>query len=170
MAEKKAIAPAQEARPTDNEEILFFDASQYKAPVPGREEGHGVVRYPGTLRFLSLGAELFHQVCQKRGMIDKAQKVRIGWRKSTRQLVLVPAAADDKTAVKVTWSSRQRSVQIRLRAAFRFYGIEILKDSIWQVAGTEGMLKDGACMQIDLSQVVHEVEARKSAAAAQQEN
>lgn len=169
MSEAKQV-PAVPAVPVDEDELIWFDALTHKVAPSHTHWADAAISSPGMLRFFSSGVSQLGEVSKKRGQADLPRRVKLAWRLKENQMVMVPTEYEDKTGVVVTYKSRQTSGSMTVRSFLKYIGLEILKDSEWNLKGQVLELpKVGWCLVFDLDEMVKTVVAQRKAAAAAQE-
>lgn len=148
--------------------IQFFDSGRQKASPSNQADADVLIQYLGHLRFYAKGADRWGEVCRHRGMFDKARRAKVGLHKEDCKLILVPVPSTELGAVPISWTTRQRSGEMRLRSAFLHYGIQMRRESAWMLKATvEEYPEVGWAMVVDLSEVLEEAKAMKRAVGGQ---
>lgn len=144
--------------------IQFFDSARHKAAPANQAVADVLIQYLGHLRFYARGADCWGEVCQRRGMFDKAKRAKVGMIKEEHKLILVPALADDLTAIPISWGVRMRSGEMRLRSAFVHYGISMRRESSWMLKASIAEFPGvGPAMVVDLAPGMHEGQVSQGA-------
>jgi hypothetical protein len=152
------------------DELQFFDPAAYKASI-AQEIPDTVVRYLGTVEFNSPGAIKWLEACTRRGLAEKARKAKVIWWQAAQQLLLVPADVSDPQGLTISWSSTRQSGRMRLRTVFLNYGIEMLKNSAWQLpTSVQQIPKLGWCLAVELDEALMVVALQKKVAASLMES
>lgn len=147
--------------------IEFFDSARQKASPTNQADADVLIQYLGHLRFYAKGADQWGEVCRRWGMFDKARRAKVGLLKEEGKLILVPAPSTDLAAVPISWTTRQRSGEMRLRSAFLHYGIQMRRENAWMLkASIEEYPEVGWAMVVDLSEALQSVQTVKKAAGA----
>lgn len=142
--------------------IQFFDLVRQTTSLTRQAEADVLIQYLGHLRFYARGAECWGEVCRRRSMFGKAKCAKVGMIKEEHKLILVPSRSDDLTAIPISWGSRMRSGEMRLRSAFLHYGVTMRRESAWMLkASIQEYPEVGWAMVVDLAPGISEDEAAK---------